>query len=65
MEGERARHRATQELADTMRRACELRERYASAKRLYDQLRADLSGLDTLDGRTGERYVAGKRPQSL
>ena len=65
MEGERARYQATQELAETMRRESELRERYASTKRLYDQLRADLSGLDTLDGRTGERYVAGKRPQRL
>jgi hypothetical protein len=43
---ELARHNATQELADTMRKTSELRERYADSKAVYDHLRAELSVLE-------------------
>jgi hypothetical protein len=41
-----ARRNATQELADTMRKTSEMRARYASAKVVYDRLRARLSVLE-------------------
>jgi len=42
---ELAQHNATQELAETMRRTSEMRQRYASSKAVYDRLRAELAVL--------------------
>lgn len=43
---EHARHDAAQELAETMRKTADIREAYASARLVYERLRAELSVLE-------------------